>query len=621
MIKNLFGKLFFIFILFVTSIFITVVDESKAKPAYTANFTQVDRALGETATDYPLRTCGAEKAKLLFSNGAIDQSSYNVILKQLADASGFSFQFLDFRTLTRGTIPYLLMDQCKRDLMSTAVAVGVVDNSNLPSVFYYKGNCEFYYFKNLGGGKFVSKLLSNMPMPSYNCYFQGSILIDVNKDGSLDIVSPQFTDGRIVTILNDGKGNFDSEPIISKDVEKLNGDIFSIAAGDLTNSGRDDIVVANRHLSPGNDDRNISSPVRILRNTGVAPYFKEDTLRSIPKLEDNWTGKSYLSQSDVPHGVWYSSYVVQILDLNNDGWNDILEIGDGQGNHMLWNRDKGMMFDDKTYESGVMKSTAGMGLVPVNLEGGDDEQLFVADAASTFTQQCEVGRKCAAWHGNRLYTTGKSEVFGEEATKYNLGNTGWAFGSIFADLYGNGDLQLVVGTGDVTSGRADETFQANFDKPYLMRQDDKGKFQDDSYNLLRALKSPVYLNKVFVADFDGDKKNDIMIWGYESHAPILLLNRGDLRDNTSTLLIKGSGEPDKATDLCTNCRVKVMISGYKPYSLWNVASQQNYGVSASRVPFIIGFGDSKDGKVEITFKDKTKKVFKIKPGKNYTVSE
>lgn len=613
------NSIILLLILGLTVIGLSTLPKSKVVEVNQAKFMQVDRALGETATDYPLRVCGAEKAKKLFNNGEINQESYNTILKELASASGYSYQFLDFRTLTRGTIPYLLMDQCRFELLATHIGVGVVDDSSLPSVFYYKGNCDFFYFKNIGGGRFVSKILTNMPKPTRDCSYQGSILIDVNKDGYLDLVSPQLTDKRIITILNDKKGNFDSEPIISYDVEQLNGQLFSLAAGDLTNNGREDIVVANRWHSPGMTEQSISSPVRILRNTGVAPYFKEDTKKSIPQLEDNWTGRSYLSQSEVPHGIWYASYAVAVLDLNHDGWNDIIEIGDGQANHMLWSKENGSVFEDLTYESGIMKSTAGMGVIPINLEGKKEEQIFVSDAASTFTQQCTAGRRCPAWHGNMLYTSNKTKKFGEEASKYNLSNTGWAFGAIFSDISSNGYPQLVVGTGDIASGRADETFQANFDKPYLLTMGEDKKFFDTSYNLLRALKSPVYLNKVFVSDFDGDRKPDIMLWGYESHAPVLLLNRGE--GNFSTLTIKGSGEAGKSTHLCTGCIVQVEIKDHLPYTIYNVFTQQNYGVSASYIPLNIGFGKAKEGKVTITFKDGKERRFKIYPNKDYIITE
>lgn len=619
--KGLFSKArVAIIFLLVFILAITFVKPEKIKiESKVATFTQIDRALGETATDYPSRACGAEKAKVLFNNGEINQESYNVLIKQLADAAGYQYSFLDFRTLTRGTIPFTLLDQCRRDLMSTATAVGVVDGSMLPSVFYYKGDCSLYYYRNIGGGRFVSKVLTNMPRPTKDCPFQGATLLDVNQDGHLDLVSPQLTEYRVVTLLNDGKGNFDGEAIISTEIEKLNGQLFSISLGDLSNAGRDDIVIANRWQSPGMSEQNISSPVRILRNTGVAPYFREDTTTSIPQLQNNWTGRSYLAKTEVPNGIWYASYAVMVMDLNHDGWNDILEIGDGQANHMLWSTKGGKVFEDKSYESNIMLSTAGMGVTPVNLEGEENEQFFVSDAASTFTQQCEVGRKCFAWHGNRFYTSNNTKKFGEEAVKYNLSNTGWAFGAIFADISNNGYPQLIVGTGDLASGRADETFQSNFDKPYLMTLDESNKFTDTSYSLLRALKSPVYLNKVYVADFDGDKRNDLMLWGYESHAPILLLNRGG--GSSSTLTLKGKGGEGNSTPLCTGCRVQIKIKNHKPYTLWNVFSQQNFGVTSSGVPIVIGFGDAKEGKIIVTFKDKSQKTFTIKPDKNYIISQ
>ena len=582
------------------------------------NFVQVDRALGETAVDYPLRACAANAAKKLFANGALTQNSYSALLKDLAVQYNRSYEFLDFRTLTRGTLPFQILNTCRAADMSSTIALSDTNGMGVPSVAYVASDCLIHYFRNIGGGKFALTILENMPRVSADCQFSGLIFVDVNDDGFPDLVQPHFNQLMIATVLNDGKGNFNSQPIISKEVENLKGQVFSMALGDLTKSGRDDIVVANRWQSPGMMENNVSSPVRILRNTGVAPYWREDTTKSIPFLEDNWTGRSYNSQTDVPHGIWYASYAVAVLDMNNDGWNDILEIGDGQANHMLWSTKKGTVFDDKSYESGVMASTAGMGITAINLEGGKNPWLFVSDAASTFTQQCLVGRECKAWHGNRMYVTNNTKVFSENAESLGLENTGWAFGAQFADLGMNGYPSLVVGTGDAASGRADETFQANFDKPYLYMFDGKS-WLDQSLPILRALKSPVYTNKVVSADMDGDNKPDLIFFGYETQAPYLLVNRTE--GQSSTVTLTGSGKPGKATKFCTGCMVRVTVKDHKPYTLWNVWSQQNFGVSTTNVPLVIGFGNAKSAELEITYPDG--KVIKrsIKPNNHYKISE
>jgi len=583
-------------------------------------FTQADRALGETAMDEPLRVCGGKEAVKLLAAGEIDQNTYTAILKDIADSNQAAYQFMDFRTLTRGTIPWLLQDQCRLGAISSTVAISDTNGSGLPSVAYFTGKCDLMYFRNTGGGRFSLRDVPNFLKPSNNCAYHGLAFVDVNNDKFVDLVSLQFDDRRIVTLLNDGKGDFLGQPIISTDVEKLNGLIFSVNIADLSKSGRDDIIVANRFQSPGMNDTSISSPVRILRNTGVAPYFKEDTSKAIPQLENNWTGRSYLSKTEVPNGIWYASYALQIMDFDGDGYPDIMEIGDGSANHMLWSN-KGVTFKDLTYESGIQKSTAAMGVTPVNLDGGDSPMLFVSDAASTFTQQCEVNRDCLAWHGNRLYqaTPGK-RTFTDIAEKVGLSNTGWAFGAIFADLGNNGYPQLVVGTGDIASGRSDETFQANFDKPYLYTYTKEG-WTDTSYSLLRALKATVYTNKVAIADFDGDGRNDLLLFGYETKSPYLLLNRGDDVKPSSSLVLYGSGKPGESTYLCSSCRVKIAIKDHKPYTLWYSASQSNFGVLTTNTPMIIGFGSAKTGKLTVTFADGKSKSYDITPGKHYQISE
>jgi len=613
----------FIYILITLSLLAIFLDNAKNNAikfdTTVPSFTQLDRALGETADDTSLRACGANETKTLFKNGAIvDQNSYNAILKDLANKNGKAFQFMDMRTLTRGTIPYLIANFCASQMMSSVVAVSITDGKGVPSVAFAGSDRNIHYYHNTGGGHFQLNILNNIPAISVNPQNVALLFLDMNKDGLPDLVVADVNDKKIYTVLNDGNGNFNSPPIIYNDPYSYPGLIQSVTTGDLTRDGRDDIILTNRFQAPGNNQSNLSYPIRILHNTGVAPFWKEVTAESLPILENNWTGKAYESQTNVPNGIWYASYVTLVMDLDHDGWPDILEIGDGQASHMLWSSKKGSIFVDKSYEAGIEKSTAGMGITPINLEGGTNPTLFVSDAATTFTQQCEKNRYCAAWHGNRLYVTGKSRTFSEEASRYGLQNTGWAFGAIFSDFGLNGYPGLVVGTGDFASGRADETFQATFDKPYLMTYNGTN-FYDTSLQLLRAWHSPGITNKVLSADFDGDNVPDLLFYGYESHNPYLLLNR--TVGKSSSILLHGLGLPGKATEYCTDCMVQIHVQGHKPYTLWNEASQQNFGGVETNVPLTIGFGGGNWADIKVTYPDGVSKLVRIYPNKAYLIKE
>lgn len=581
-------------------------------------FFQGDRTLGENATDIPNRACGADLARKLVTAANTSTADYNKLLDSLATTMKQSFTFLDFRSLTRGTIPYDILDACRRASMGTTLALADTNKSGLPSFFNVGNDCSYHYFKNTGNGRFANILLTNVPRPTMNCPYQGGIFVNVNNDDFPDLVIPQLEARKVITILNDGKGNFSGPVVISEDIESLNGMVFSMTAADLSNTGREDIVVANRFQSPGTSDKTISSPVRILRNTGVAPYWSEDTMKSIPVLQNNWTGRSYNSKTDVPNGIWYASYAVLVMDLDKDGWQDILEIGDGQASHMLWSN-KGKTFIDKTFESEIVSSVQSMGITPVNLEGGKDPWLFISDAATAFTQQCMTGEHCPAWHGNQFLDTSKLDrVFRNNAPERGLTSTGWAFGAIFADLGLNGYPSLVVATGDQASGRADEPFQANFDKPYLYMYNGE-TWADESYSVLRALKANTYTNKVAVTDVDGDKKPDLVFFGYETSAPYVLFNRTEGKGSTLTLF--GSGEKGRSTKSCINCVVQIKIDGHKPYTMYYGSSQQNFGVSSENVPLTFGFGKATKGEITVTFIDGKVKKFIVLPDKNYVIKE
>ena len=181
-------------------------------------FVEADRALGETATDETIRSCMAKKAKEFFTNAnSLNPSEVNYakVLDYIAKPEQQDTDW-DRGVLTRGTIPYMLLVQCRAGLVSNSITIGDLDGDNLPEIGYHLTDGSYKFFWNESGGRFTPFVLPQLnrecgPIP---CFLVGTTFVDANGDGLQDIVSIWPQGGALMTLYNLGDRQFESAPVL-----------------------------------------------------------------------------------------------------------------------------------------------------------------------------------------------------------------------------------------------------------------------------------------------------------------------------------------------------------------------------------------------------------------------
>jgi hypothetical protein len=567
------------------------------------SFAAVDRAFGENADDETLRSCMTRKTKeLLVRANAAGESTvdYDKLMNYLSDPAQKDMQW-DNGILSRGTIPFEIMSDCRANTMSGQIAIGDLDGDGLPELAYTQnGAGTFTIYWNNGLGQFDGQVMDQLRYTS-----SGPIaFVDFDGDRDLDIVSLNMRAPSILTLVNEGKRTFG--PAIysdSKSFDDIGGDSnWSVTTADLNKDGLADLLVNNRALgeqirvarNAGQEIR----PVRLIYNTGDRnrPWV-EQTLELIPELDPLPTGTKRSASGTQVILDKSGAFATAVADFNNDNWPDIYVAADAVSPRLFFARDNGMRYEDVTLESGVLdgkQNTMGAAAIDYDNDGWLD---IIASDTDRKLGECFGNRACGGFGGHRLLRNNKDGTFTDIGQQIGIADAGWGFGFTLTDLNMDGYGDFLVGTGDLPRSRLDEHWLTTFDKPYLLLRNSEG-WQDGSLNLLRALRSPSALPIVASADFDGDLRPDLVFASFENRAPYLLLNRTE--GQVATITVRGSGRGGSPTG-GEGAKIVIEIDDRptQTYTLSNMMS--NFMVSTSQTPIPVGLGKANAAKVTVTF--------------------
>jgi len=209
---------------------------------------------------------------------------------------------------------------------------------------------------------------------------------------------------------------------------------------------------------------------------------------------------------------------VAVLDVNQDGWPDILLANDTQPNKLYINTGKGT-FTEKGILSGIAYNEQGIARAGMGVAAADyDRSGFPSVIISNFSNEMLS-----------LYHNEGNGLFVDEAPRSEVGRASLltlGFGCFFFDYDLDGWLDIFVADGHIEKGI--ERIQSRIkyaQPPHLFRNVDKGKFQEVTKLLGDGFTRPRVSRGAAFADYDNDGDLDIVITTNNGQA-VLLRNDG-----------------------------------------------------------------------------------------------
>ncbi|MFQ5527684.1 MAG: CRTAC1 family protein [Thermoanaerobaculia bacterium] len=286
-------------------------------------------------------------------------------------------------------------------------------------------------FRNDGLQRFVDVSVASGIEP--RGYAQGGAAGDVDRDGDLDLYITEF--GANELFLNQGDGSFRlavdagaADPLWSS----------SAAFGDLDLDGDLDLYVTN-YVDFSLDNNLPCGDV----SRGLRSYCHPDVYSGVPDsmwLNDG-RGRFSSSSSAKILGEPGKGLGVIFLDDDGDGLPDIYVANDMTANHLFRNRGDGR-FEEEGLASGVAYSDrgepeAGMGVAAGDLDGDGEVDIFVTHLDRQ--SNALYGRLGDGFYVDRRRAAGMMQASFDKV----------GFGTAFADVDNDGDLDVVVANGHI----------------------------------------------------------------------------------------------------------------------------------------------------------------------------
>ncbi|MCI5057393.1 MAG: VCBS repeat-containing protein, partial [Flavobacteriales bacterium] len=264
----------------------------------------------------------------------------NSRLKNPFPSQTFSFKFFRILLLLFLIVPELQGQFVRRFELteSTYIPVDVrtadINDDGLMDILTASSEDDkFAWFQNLGNGSFKQHVLTDQGNNAKSIYE-----VDLDNDGDLDILTAANSDTKVSWFENLGQNQFGPRQVVA-----ILAGLLRAEPGDMDNDGDMDIVIASYNR------------LRWLKNQGNGVFGGLNTIRT----------------------EWIGTNDFEVFDINNDGFDDVIECTSGSS--VKYYENNGTGFSSTTLTSGGYIRTK---VADINSDGHMD--ILAAASGNTF---------------------------------------------------------------------------------------------------------------------------------------------------------------------------------------------------------------------------------------------
>ena len=402
------------------------------------------------------------------------------------------------------------LEACQEERSAGGVAAGDFDADGDADLYFTRLRAPGVLYENDGSGRFTDVTaehgLDRGPMNG-----NGAGWADLENDGFPDLYVTTIAEERFHLFMNDGTGPFTEEAVARgvalADDEPRAG--FTVSFGDIDDDGWVDIHT-NEWTAPDRFGDAPSTHARLLRNRGPAGpgVFDDVTEAAGVVLTDTPDNRGDEVPADVvPRDAFGST----LVDLDGDGWQDLVVASDFGTVRMFWNDGDGT-FTEGTADTPFASVSNAMGSTFGDVDGDGDLDWYTTSIG--FLDVCEPPGCVSEHSGSKLFRNDGDRRFTELTPDAGVVDVEWGWGAALADLDLDGALDLVATNGyhPGIEQEGSKDFAATTDHAWV--GDGTGGFTDVSVDAGLGPDGPVPDGDgkgLALADLDGDGDLDVVI--------------------------------------------------------------------------------------------------------------
>jgi hypothetical protein len=415
--------------------------------------------------------------------------------------------------------------------MTSGAAVADVDGDGRPDVFLTRIGRPSSLYRNQGDGTFVDVTASSgLPTSmAADAGFGAAAFGDVDGDGCPDLYVAGEGTAESALFVNDCAEHFTDETAarglaLPPTAAQLGAQGHGVTFADYDHDGHLDLLVV--HWDPAFlGGRAAAAAVDQVRNP-TSTCQKADAIRAggADRVDGAGPNRSRLFHNDgTGHFTDVTSatglrldriaaFTGQFVDVDGDGWDDLLLAGDFCTSALYRNVD-GRRFEDVTAASGVGTDENAMGSVVRDVNGDGRPDWFVTSISMrTKSGRCTIRLGNSGCSGNRLYLNRGGGRFVDATDRAGVREGGWGWGAAIEDFGNDGRLEIAQTNGYLQTGRGYASFKT--DRTRLWVPTGAGLHHEDGA-ALAGIDGTGVGHAVVPFDYDGDGDLDLLVanWG------------------------------------------------------------------------------------------------------------
>ncbi|NNK72262.1 MAG: VCBS repeat-containing protein [Flavobacteriaceae bacterium] len=514
------------------------------------------------------------------------------------------------------------------------LAVGDINNDGLPDVFFSANQGKNKLYLNKGNLQF-DDISSSAKIEGNSDWNTGSIMIDINNDGYLDIyvtavVGIKGFDGHNELYINNKDNTFSEKSA----VYKLDFDTYSSSTAflDFDKDGDLDLFLLNHAVHTQNsfgnaslrEERNYETGDRLLRNDGGV--FKDVS-----------------EQAGIYGGINGYGLGVAVSDFNHDGYPDIYVGNDfHEDDYYYLNQGNGTFRESlKDYFGHTSRFSMGNDVADINHDGWsdlisldmlpEDEQVLKSSEGDDNIQTMKMRTERYGYHyqytRNMLFVNQQDADFMETALLSGVAATDWSWSALIEDFNQDGEQDIFISNG-IPKRPNDLDFIRFVSSEQIQNKINETKLVDQkALDLMPSGKIHNYIfqgsDDLRFIDRSGDWiVKDTLVSGATAFAD--LDNDGDLDLLINNLNNRASLLENKTDDSANFLKIRFKYNGLNPFGIGTKVFSYHQGITqykelytvrgfqASSEPIVhFGYGEiSKIDSLKIVWPDNSFQILK-----------